>query len=92
MGDLHHELTGRDALDHLLTDALQLHPFDEFAGHLEVHVGGEEGGAHLLQGVHHVLVGEFADAAEIAQGQAQFLGEGFEHRSAVKPRIGANQH
>ncbi len=72
-------LAGGDPLEDFLADALRLYALDEFARDLEMHVGGEEGGAHFLECVRHVFVGEFADASEIAERAAEFFGEGFEH-------------
>ena len=40
-----------------LADALGLYLFDEFAGDLEMDVGGEQGGAHFLERLGHVFLG-----------------------------------
>jgi hypothetical protein len=56
-----------------LADALGLHALDEIAGDLEVDIGGEQGGAYLLEGVRHVFVGELADPAQIAEGAAELV-------------------
>ena len=45
----------------------------EFAGGLEVDVGGEEGLADLAEGVGDVVLGEPADAAQVAEGLAQLV-------------------
>ena len=63
----------------VLADALRLDALDEFAGDLEVDVGRKQGGPHLLQGLGHILFGELADSAQVAQGGGQFVGERFEH-------------
>ena len=65
-----------------MADAVGLDALDEFAGDLEVHIGREESGAHLLEGLRHVFFGKFADAAQVAEGVAEFFGEGFEHGKA----------
>ena len=77
--DLDDLLAGGDGLEHVLTDALGLHALDELPGDLEMDVGGEEGGAHLLEGLRHVGFRELADAPQVAEGAAKFVGEGFEH-------------
>jgi hypothetical protein len=86
--DLDDLLARGDGLEDLLADALRLHPLDEIAGDLEMHVGGEQGGAHFLEGGRHVFLGELAHAAEIAEGAAQFIGEGFEHGKGPLKRPG----
>ena len=68
-------LAGHDALEHVLSHALLLNAFDELAGDFEVNVGGEEGGAHFLECVGHVFLGEFANAAQIPECAAEFVGE-----------------
>ena len=74
-------LAGRDALEHILADALGLHARDEVAGDLEMHIGREEGGAHLSEGGRHVFFGEFADATEVTERGGEFIGERLEHGS-----------
>ena len=88
MNDFDDLLPGGDALEDLLADTLLLHAFDEFARHLEMHVGGEQRGAHFLECLRHVVFGEFANAAQIAEGAAQFFGEGFEHETRTVWRNG----
>jgi len=70
--DLDDLLAGGDALEDLLADALLLYALDEVACDLEVDVGGEERGAHLLERLRQFL-GKFADAAEVAEGGAEFF-------------------
>ena len=67
--DLDDLLAGGDALQHLLAGALGLDALGELPGDLEVDVGGEERGAHLGEGRRHVLLGELADAPQVAQGR-----------------------
>ena len=66
--NLYHLLAGGDPLEHVLPDALLLDAFDEVSRDLEIDVGGEQGGADLLEGFRHVFFGQFADPAEVAQG------------------------
>ncbi len=68
-------LSGRDALENFLSDALGLDTFHEFARDLKMHVGGQEGGAHFLQCFRHVFFREFADPAKIAESGAEFFRE-----------------
>ena len=70
-----------DALEDLLADALRLDAFDEFSRDFEMHVGGQQGGAHFLERLRHIFFREFADAAEIAEGTAEFFRERFKHRT-----------
>ena len=72
-------LAGRDRLQHLLAGGLHLHTLNELAGDLEMHVGGKQGGAHLLEGFRHVFFRELADAAQVAQRLAEAFGERFKH-------------
>ena len=81
MDDLDHLLAGRDGLEDVLADAGQLHPVDELAGDFEMHVGGQQGGAHFLEGFRHVGLGQRTDPAQVAQGPGQFFGQAFEHES-----------
>ncbi len=72
-------LSGRDAFHDFLADDLLLHAVNEFAHDFEVDVGGEECGAHFFQGFGHVFFGEFAYAAEVAEGVGEFVGKGLKH-------------
>ena len=75
-------LAGGNALEDLLTNAGGLDAFDEFAGDLEVDVGREQGGAHLLEGVGHIFFAELACAAEVAESGGKFIGKGRKHARA----------
>ncbi len=72
-------LAGRDGFQDGLAVARGLDALDEFTGDLEMNVGGEEGGAHFLEGVGHVGLGQLADPAQIAEGGGEFFGQGFKH-------------
>ena len=61
-------LAGLDALDDFRADGLGLDAFDEIAGDLEIDVGFEQRQAHFAQGVADVVLGNFAEAAQIAKG------------------------
>jgi hypothetical protein len=65
--DLDDLLARSDGLDDRLSSALCLDALDELPGDLEMNVGSEEGGAHLLEGVGHVLLGQPADPAQVAE-------------------------
>ena len=56
-----------------------LDPLREFPGHLEVDVGGQQGGADLGQRRCHVFLGQLPDAAKVAQGRGELVGQGFKH-------------
>ena len=79
MDDLYDLLAGRDALQDLLARALGLNALRKLPGDLEMDVRSEERGAHLGQGRSHVLLGKLADAAQVAQGGGEFVGQGFKH-------------
>ena len=77
--DLDDLLAGGDALQDFLADALGLDALDELTRDLEMHVRRKQGGAHFFQSVRHVFFRELTDAAEVAQGVAEFFRERFEH-------------
>jgi len=79
MNYLHDLLAGRDGLEDVLARALGLHPVNELAGDLEMDVGGQQGGAHFLEGIRHVGLGQGTDPTQVAQGAGQFIGQAFEH-------------
>src|SRR2546423_12326803 len=57
-----------------------------------MHVGRQQGGADLLQGLGHIFFGQFAHAAEIAEGVAEFFGKRFEHgESGCGTPVGAGK-
>ena len=66
-------------LQHLLAGALGLHALHKFPGHLEVDVGREEGRADFGEGRRHILLGQLAHAAEVAQRGGKFIGQRFKH-------------
>jgi hypothetical protein len=84
--DLDDLLAGRDSLEDILAHALGLHALGELADDLEVHVGSQEGGTHLLEGLRDVFLREFAEATEIAERVRELVGERLEHRSGKAGR------
>ncbi len=46
---------------------LLLDTINEFAGNLEMDVGGEQGGTDFPERISHVGLGQFADAAQVAE-------------------------
>ena len=79
MDDLDHHLAGCDRVEDLLSKAFLLDPVDEFTGHPEMDVRRQQGLAHFLQALGHVLLGQFPLAAECAEGAADTVGQGFQH-------------
>ncbi len=77
--DLHHLLAGRDALEDLGAEGAGLDRLDQFAGDLEMDIRFEEGHPELAAGVGDVGLGEFAEAAEIAEDVLEAVGELVEH-------------
>lgn len=72
-------LPGGDGFGDFLADAFFFHLVDEIAGDAEMNIGGEQGGANFLEGVGHVLFGQFSFAAEVAKGVGEFIGKAFKH-------------
>ena len=68
--DFHDLLARGDALEDVLADALLLDAVHKVPGDLEMHVGGEQRGADLLERVRHVGLGQLADTAKVAEGAA----------------------
>ena len=61
-------LAGLDALDDFGADGLGLDALDEIAGDLEIHVGLQQRHADFAQGIADVGLGDFAEAAQVAEG------------------------
>ena len=57
-----------DALDDFSADGLGLDALDEIAGDLEIHVGLQQRHADFAQGIADVRLGDFAEAAQVAEG------------------------
>ncbi len=68
-----------DIAQHLLAKGAGLDGLDEVFGDLEVHVGLKEGEADFTQRVGHVGLADFAEAAQLAEGVFEFVGEGGKH-------------
>ena len=62
-----------DALHHFLPQRLVFDFLDEIARHLEIDIGVQQRHAHLAQGLARVGLGDFAQAAEVAEGVLQLL-------------------
>src|SRR4029078_5137181 len=76
---LHHLLTGREALEDVVSDGLLLDALDERADHLEIDVGLEESDAHLAERLLDVLLGQAAGTPEAVEDRLKALRQGFEH-------------
>src|SRR5258708_3402298 len=57
VGNFVHFLAWLDSFKNFLADALLLNALNEFAGYLEVDVGGKQGSADFLEGFRHVFLG-----------------------------------
>ena len=62
--NLHHELSGLHAGQHVLAECLLLHGVGEGLGHFVVYVGVEECAANVLEGFGHIDLGDAAFALE----------------------------
>jgi hypothetical protein len=60
-------LAGLDALDDFRADSFAFDAFDEITRDLEIDIGFEECEPHLAQGVADVILGNFAQTAEVAE-------------------------
>ena len=65
--------------EHVLPERALLHRRGELLDDLEVHVGLEQGEAHLAHGLVDVVLGQLAARADIAEGGLKPVGEGVEH-------------
>ena len=72
MDDFDDLLAGLDALDDFDADGFGFDALDEIARDLEVHVGFEQGHAHFAQRVGDVALGDFSEAAQVAEGVLEF--------------------
>jgi hypothetical protein len=86
LDDLDDLLARLDALDDFLTEGLGFDLLDEIAGDFELDIGFEQRHAHLTQGVANVGLGDFAQAAQVAEGGLQFAAERIEHGFQAKRR------
>ena len=68
MDDFDDLLAGLDALDDFRADGLGFDALDEIAGDLEIHVGLQQRHADFAQGIADVGLGNFPEAAQIAEG------------------------
>ena len=84
--DLHDELVGLQALQHLLADGLLRDALDELLRDLEVNVGLEEGLPHLAEPFLDVRLGEAALSPEVPEGVRETRADAFEHDRSVSAR------
>ncbi len=79
MDDLHDLLRAGDRFEDLLSQSALAHRGDELLRHLEVHVRLEQRDADVAQGLLEVGLGHARAAAELLEGDAELVGELFEH-------------
>ena len=77
-------LAGCDGFEYFLADTLCLDISNELTGNLEVNISREEGFAHFFERIGHILFGQFAHPAQVAEGRTQFVCKIFEHFSVIK--------
>ena len=65
--NLHNLLPRGHGIEHFGTERLFLDGLDKVAGHVEVHVGGEERAADFTQRFGHVFFGEFALPTQVLE-------------------------
>ena len=68
MDDFDDLLAGLDALDDFRAEGFGFDALDEVAGDLEIHVGLQQRHADLAQGIGDVGLGNFPEAAQVAEG------------------------
>ena len=83
--DLHDLLGGRDALHDLFGQRPRPHALEEVVGHLDGHVGLQQGGPDVAQGVVHLLGMELSPAAEFLENAVESVAQGVEHTNGVSP-------
>ena len=83
--DLHDLLGGRDALHDLFGQRPRPHALEEVVGHLDGHVGLQQGGPDVGQGVVHLLGMELSPAAEFLENAVESVAQGVEHTNGVSP-------
>jgi hypothetical protein len=86
LNDFDDLLTGLDALNDFLPQSLGFDLFDKIAGNLELDISFEQSHADLAQGVADVGLGDFAQAAQVAEGGLQFAAQRIEHGIQAKRR------
>ena len=62
VNNLHHQLTGLNGREHVLTHCLLFHLVGETFCHLVVDVGIQQGATNLFQGLGHINFGYFSFA------------------------------
>ena len=76
MDDFDDLLAGLDAGDYFRAEGFGFDALDEIAGDLEVHVGFQQGHAHLAQHVGHVAFGDAGLSADVFDEAREFVGKG----------------
>jgi hypothetical protein len=79
--DLHDLLARVERLEHVLAERPLLYRRGELLDDLEVHVRLEQREAHLAHRLVHVVLGQLAARADVAEGALEAVGEGVEHMS-----------
>jgi hypothetical protein len=87
MDDFDDLLAGLDALDDFLAQRLGFDLLNEIAGDLEIDVRVQQGHTDLAQGVADVAFGDFAQAAQVAEGILEFLRQSVEHGDNLKFKL-----
>ena len=85
MEDFDDLFAGFDGLEDVLAHGFFLDPGDEVLGDAEFDIGLQQGDADLAQGVGDVFFGDAADAAEVAEGFVEVVGE--EENMVVKTEM-----
>jgi hypothetical protein len=88
--DLHHLVTRRQALRHLLADRTLLHAGDEVLDHLQVDVGLEQRETDLAHGLRDRFLVKPSASAKVAEGVLKLVGKRVEHGRTVYVRLASN--
>jgi hypothetical protein len=84
--DADHLLARLEAPGHLPAEGVGHDLVAERRDHVEVHVGLQQGRAHVTHRLADVVLRDPAAAGEAAEGVAEALGEGLEHRGLTSYR------
>jgi hypothetical protein len=81
--DADHLLAGPQAPGHLAAEGIGDHLFAERRDDVDVDVSLQQGRADVAHGLPDVVLSDPASAGEVAEGVAQALGKGLEHRAHI---------